>query len=165
LVPHVVYLRSDVCPPRAVMLHELGHVYDPTPAQHRATCSLLKRAARDRTPPASEPAPPVVTEDPAPAAAPPVAPTVVPGRPRPRSRPGTGGILERGGDRHAGRIAALDEHCDPDDRVAVADTGRDPGPGPTGDTDRGAHPRSHGDPHRHAHCGADATEEPTPAAR
>ena len=63
--------------------------YDPTPAQHRSTCSLIKRAARDNTPPKPPPAPPVVTGDPAPPAAPPVAPAVgaratrraIPGRP------------------------------------------------------------------------------------
>jgi hypothetical protein len=56
--------------------------YDPTPAQHRSTCSLIKRAARDDTPPKAPPAPPVVTGDPAPPASPPVAPTVVPGDPK-----------------------------------------------------------------------------------
>ena len=112
--PRVVYLRRDIRHPRAVLLHELGHVYDltvmsnsdrgafrkimrrphaqwwrgriplaewfaeayswcaryariasvddyaiysydPTPAQHRATCALIRRAARDRTPPAPAP--------------------------------------------------------------------------------------------------------------
>ena len=147
--PTVVYLRTDVRHPRAVMLHELGHVYDlmvlanndrgafrrimrrpralwwsgkvplaewfaeayswcarharivsvaryaiygynPTPAQHRETCSLIRRAARDRKPPAAAPAPPIVTRDPAPNAAPPRAD----GRARrsgTRSRIGAGG--------------------------------------------------------------------------
>ena len=138
--PTVVYLRTDVRHPRAVMLHELGHVYDlmvlanddrgvfrrimrrpralwwsgkvplaewfaeayswcarharivsvaryaiygynTTPAQHRATCSLIRRAERDRKPPAAAPAPPIVTRDPAPNAAPPTARAVVPGDP------------------------------------------------------------------------------------
>jgi hypothetical protein len=55
--------------------------YDPTPAQHRSTCSLIKRAAHDKTPPKPPSAPPVVTGDPAPPASPPVSPTVVPGNP------------------------------------------------------------------------------------
>ena len=55
--------------------------YDPTPTQHRSTCSLIKRSARDDTPPKPPPAPPVVTGDPAPPAAPPVTPVVVPGNP------------------------------------------------------------------------------------
>jgi hypothetical protein len=55
--------------------------YDPTPAQHRDTCTLIKRSARDRTPPTPPPAPPVVTGDPTPPAPPPVAPSVVPGDP------------------------------------------------------------------------------------
>src|SRR4051794_30639140 len=46
--------------------------YDPTPTQHRRTCSLIKSAARDRTPPAPPNAPPVVTGDPAPPATQPV---------------------------------------------------------------------------------------------
>ena len=138
--PRVVYVRPDVRHPRAVLLHELGHVYDltvmsnrdrgafrkimrrphaqwwkgkvplaewfaeayswcaryariasiddyaiysydPSPSQHRATCALIRRAARDRTPPVPPPRPPIVTEDPAPPAAPPVAPTIVPGDP------------------------------------------------------------------------------------
>ena len=138
--PRVVYVRRDVRHPRAVLLHELGHVYDltvmsnrdrgefrrimrrphaqwwrgsiplaewfaeayswcaryariasvddyaiysydPSPAQHRSTCALIRRAARDRTPPTPPPTPPIVTEDPAPPAAPPVAPRVVPGDP------------------------------------------------------------------------------------
>jgi hypothetical protein len=138
--PRVVYLRRDLKQPRAVLLHELGHVYDltvmsnsdrgafrrimrrphspwwkgniplaewfaeayswcarhariasvddyaiysydPSPRQHRDTCALIRRAARDKTPPAPPPTPPIVTEDPAPPAAPPVAPTVVPGDP------------------------------------------------------------------------------------
>jgi hypothetical protein len=56
--------------------------YDPTPAQHRSTCALIKRAARDKTPPKPPSAPPVVTGDPAPPAAPPVGPVVVPGDPK-----------------------------------------------------------------------------------
>lgn len=138
--PRVVYIRRDVKHPRAILLHELGHVYDltvmsnrdrgafrrimrrphaqwwagrlplaewfaeayswcaryarivsvaryaiyeydPTPAQHRATCALIRRAARDRTPPGPAPAPPPVTGDPAPPAAPPVSPSIVPGDP------------------------------------------------------------------------------------
>ncbi len=55
--------------------------YDPTPAQHRSSCALIKRAARDNKPPTPPPAPPVVTGDPAPPAPPPVAPSVVPGDP------------------------------------------------------------------------------------
>jgi hypothetical protein len=55
--------------------------YDPSPAQHRSTCSLIKRAARDKTPPKRPPAPPVVTGDPPAPAAPPVTPVVVPGDP------------------------------------------------------------------------------------
>lgn len=128
--PRVVYVKPGIKQPRAVLLHELGHVYDltvfsntdrgrfrkimrrphtrwwsgnrplaewfaeayswcaryarivtvkdyaiyeydPTPAQHRQACSLIKTAARDRTPPAPAPdAPPVVTGDPAPQPAP-----------------------------------------------------------------------------------------------
>jgi hypothetical protein len=124
--PRVVYLRRDASEPQAVLLHELGHVYDltvlgegdraavrsilgvpagrkwwsgsepvaewfaegyswcarqaritslrsaalyrydPTPSQHRRLCSLIRRAARDRTPPAPPAAPPAVTDDPAP---------------------------------------------------------------------------------------------------
>ncbi len=56
--------------------------YDPTAKQHRDACSLIKRAARDRTPPAPAPTPPEVTGDPAPPTAPPVDPTIVPGDPR-----------------------------------------------------------------------------------
>src|SRR4051794_22115269 len=52
--------------------------YDPTPGQHRKTCSLIKVAARDRTPPVPPKAPPVVTGDPAPPAAPPGEPVVAP---------------------------------------------------------------------------------------
>jgi len=123
--PRVIYVKPEIKQPRAVMLHELGHVYDltvfsntdrgrfrrimkrphtrwwsgkrplaewfaeayawcgrlarissvkeaaiyaynPTPTQHRQTCTLIKAAARDRTPPAPPPdAPPVVTGDPA----------------------------------------------------------------------------------------------------
>jgi hypothetical protein len=55
--------------------------YDPTPAQHRDTCTLIKRSARDRTPAAPPPAPPIVTGDPTPPPPPPVAPAVVPGDP------------------------------------------------------------------------------------
>jgi len=55
--------------------------YDPSPAQHRSTCALIRRAARDKTPPKPPTAPPVVTGDPAPPAAPPVTPVVVPGDP------------------------------------------------------------------------------------
>jgi hypothetical protein len=55
--------------------------YDPTPSQHRSTCTLIKRAARDDTPPKAPPAPPEVTGDPAAPAAPPVTPDVVPGDP------------------------------------------------------------------------------------
>jgi hypothetical protein len=55
--------------------------YDPTPGQHSLTCSLIERAARDKTPPKPPSAPPVVTGDPAPPAAPPVTPVVVPGDP------------------------------------------------------------------------------------
>jgi hypothetical protein len=55
--------------------------YDPTPAQHRDTCALIKRSARDRTPPAPPPAPPVVTGDPTPPPPPPVTSAVVPGDP------------------------------------------------------------------------------------
>ena len=33
--------------------------YDPTPSQHRDACTLIKRSARDRTPPTPPPAPPV----------------------------------------------------------------------------------------------------------
>jgi hypothetical protein len=55
--------------------------YDPSSRQHRASCSLIKRAARDRTPPAPAPAPPVVTGDPVPPPAPPVEPAIVPGDP------------------------------------------------------------------------------------
>jgi hypothetical protein len=123
--PREVYLRRDVRDPHAVLLHELGHVYDltvlsdrdrasvraifgvpakrrwwsgetpvaewfaegyswcarrshvtsirdaalyrydPTPAQHRRLCALIRRAARDRTPPKPPPAPPAVVGDPA----------------------------------------------------------------------------------------------------
>jgi len=123
--PREVYLRRDVRDPHAVLLHELGHVYDltvlsdsdrvsvraifgmpagrkwwsgstplaewfaegyswcarqarissvrgaalyrydPSPAQHRELCALIRRAARDRTPPQPPPAPPAVTDDPA----------------------------------------------------------------------------------------------------
>jgi hypothetical protein len=123
--PREVYLRRDVRDPHAVLLHELGHVYDltvlsdrdratvraifgvpakrrwwsgeasvaewfaegyswcarrasvtsirgaalyrydPTPAQHRRLCALIRRAARDRTPPKPPPAPPpAVVDDP-----------------------------------------------------------------------------------------------------
>jgi hypothetical protein len=55
--------------------------YDPTPAQHRSTCSMIKRAARDDTPPSAPPRPPVVTGDPATPAAPPVTSVIVPGDP------------------------------------------------------------------------------------
>jgi hypothetical protein len=55
--------------------------YDPTATQHRDTCSLIKRVARDRTPPAPAPAPPVLTGDPTPPTSPPVTPAVVPGDP------------------------------------------------------------------------------------
>ena len=120
--PRVIHLRRDARDPHAVLLHELGHVYDltvlsdrdrdavrsilglpagrrwwagatapaewfaegyswcarlarissigksalygydPTPAQHRRLCALIRRAARDRTPPTPPPAPPVVTD-------------------------------------------------------------------------------------------------------
>lgn len=128
--PRVIYIKPGIRQPRAVMLHELGHVYDltvfsnsdrgtfrrimkrtharwwsgkrplaewfaesyawcarhariasvkgraiyeynPTPAQHRQTCALIRTSARDEkppTPPAD--APPIVTGDPAPQAAP-----------------------------------------------------------------------------------------------
>ncbi len=55
--------------------------FDPTPAQHRSSCALIKRAARDDKPPTAPPAPPAVTGDPTPPAPPPVAPSVVPGDP------------------------------------------------------------------------------------
>jgi hypothetical protein len=55
--------------------------YDPTPAQHRDTCALIRRSARDHTPPAPPPAPPVVTGDPTPPPPPPVTTAVVPGDP------------------------------------------------------------------------------------
>ena len=55
--------------------------YRPTARQHRQVCDLIKRAVRDRRPPAPPPAPPVVTGDPAPPAPPPVSPGVVPGDP------------------------------------------------------------------------------------
>src|SRR3954470_19303468 len=55
--------------------------YDPTPAQHRSTCSLIRTSARDHTPPEPPKAPPIVTGDPAPPSPPPLAPTVVPGDP------------------------------------------------------------------------------------
>ena len=58
------------------------YAYDPTSRQHRASCSLIKRAAHDRTPPAPAPTPPEVTGDPAPPPAPPIQPTIVPGDPR-----------------------------------------------------------------------------------
>jgi hypothetical protein len=136
--PRVVYLKPGIEQPRAVMLHELGHVYDltvlsnrdrgqfrrimrrpharwwegstplaewfaeayawcaryarivsvsryaiydydPTPAQHRDTCALIRRSAIDRTPPAPAPAPPVVTGDPTPPAPPPATSAIVPG--------------------------------------------------------------------------------------
>jgi len=124
--PQMVYLRRDVRDPQAVLLHELGHVYDlavlsdgdrasvraifgvpagrkwwsgstplaewfaegyswcarrarigslrgdalyrydPNPAQHRELCALIRLAALDRTPPQPPPAPPAVTDDPAP---------------------------------------------------------------------------------------------------
>jgi hypothetical protein len=124
--PREVYVRRDARDPRAVLLHELGHVYDltvlsdrdraavraifgvtaqlkwwsgeaplaewfaegyswcarrsrvtslrdaalyrydPTPSQHRRLCALIRRAARDRTPPKPPPAPPAVVGDPAP---------------------------------------------------------------------------------------------------
>ncbi|RKQ92190.1 hypothetical protein C8N24_2031 [Solirubrobacter pauli] len=138
--PRVIYVKPGIKQPRAVLLHELGHVYDltvfsntdrgrfrkimrrphtrwwsgtrplaewfaeayawcarharidsiadeaiyeydPTPSQHRQTCTLIKTAARDRTPPAPPPdKPPVVTGDPAPA------PTVT--QPTPSATPG-----------------------------------------------------------------------------
>lgn len=146
--PRVVYLRRDVRDPRAVLLHELGHVYDltvlnegdraavrevfgapagrtwwsgstplaewfaegyswcarqsriislrgaslyrydPSPAQHRRLCALIRSAARDRTPPKPPPTPPAVTDDPAP---PPVdvAPPSVPEPLIPRSTSAT----------------------------------------------------------------------------
>jgi hypothetical protein len=56
--------------------------YDPTSTQHRASCSLIKRAARDRTPPAPAPTPPEVTGDPVPPPAPPIEPAIVPGDPQ-----------------------------------------------------------------------------------
>jgi hypothetical protein len=55
--------------------------YRPTAAQHRQVCALIKRAARDRTPPTLPAAPPVVAGDPVPPAPPPVATEVVPGDP------------------------------------------------------------------------------------
>ncbi|MDA0179687.1 hypothetical protein OJ997_05225 [Solirubrobacter phytolaccae] len=136
--PRVIYVKPGIKQPRAVLLHELGHVYDltvfsntdrgrfrkimrrphtrwwsgtrplaewfaeayawcsryariesvkdyaiyeydPTPAQHRQACSLIKTAARDRTPPAPPPdAPPVVTGDPAQSSTQP-APSTTPG--------------------------------------------------------------------------------------
>ena len=45
--------------------------YDPTPTQHRSTCTMIKRAARDDTPPKPPPSPPEVTGDPDTPAAPP----------------------------------------------------------------------------------------------
>lgn len=136
--PRVVYLRRNLREPRAVLLHELGHVFDltvmgdrdrasfrrimrrpgaswwrgkralaewfaeayswcarhskivsikayalysynPTPAQHRSVCQLIRRAARDRTPPSPPPAPPPVIDDPTPRVASPAAPSIVPG--------------------------------------------------------------------------------------
>jgi hypothetical protein len=55
--------------------------YDPTAAQHRDACALIKRSSRDRTPPAPPPAPPVVTGDPTPPPPPPVTTAVIPGDP------------------------------------------------------------------------------------
>src|SRR4051794_1495569 len=135
--PRVIYLKTALRDPRAVILHELGHVYDltvfsdrdrgrfrtilgvphrrwwrgkpavaewfaeayswcaryarivsvksysiyrydPRPSQHRRACALIRRAARNHTPPAPPKAPPVVG-DPAPPASPPAAPDTVPG--------------------------------------------------------------------------------------
>jgi hypothetical protein len=53
--------------------------YDPTSTQHVNACALIRRAARDRTPPAPAPQPPIVTGDPAPPPAPPAG--IVPGAP------------------------------------------------------------------------------------
>jgi len=134
--PREVYMRRDVRDPHAVLLHELGHVYDltvlsdvdraavrklfgvpagrkwwsgetplaewfaegyswcarrarvsslrgealyrydPTPSQHRRLCTLIRRAAHDRTPPKPPPAPPEVVDDPAPPALEPTPPSV-----------------------------------------------------------------------------------------
>lgn len=65
--------------------------YDPTSAQHIDSCALIRRSARDRTPPAPAPKPPVVTGDPAPPPAPPANPGIVPGTslndPAPQQQP------------------------------------------------------------------------------
>jgi hypothetical protein len=145
--PRVVYLKNGLVNPRAVLLHELGHVYDltvlndsdradfrkifhipasrawwsgkippaewfaegyswcarykrivsvrryaiyhydPTPTEHSRLCALIKRAARDSTPPKAPPAPPILDGDPAPTASPPVSPDTVPGDPTRDSGP------------------------------------------------------------------------------
>ena len=86
--------------------------YDPTPTQHRDTCSLIKRAARDRTPPAPAPAPPVVTGDPTPPAPPPVTPAVVPGDPVRDPGPApTENPVGDGVDADADRHAVTDGHA------------------------------------------------------
>lgn len=55
--------------------------YRPTPTQHTRACTLIKSAARDRTPPQPPPVPPVVTGDPSPPPPPSMAPGTVPGDP------------------------------------------------------------------------------------
>jgi hypothetical protein len=54
--------------------------YDPTPAQHRRLCALIRRAAHDRTPPKPPQSPPAVTDDPAPPLSRAPAPRIVPPR-------------------------------------------------------------------------------------
>ena len=223
--PRVVYVRRDVRHPRAVLLHELGHVYDltvmsnrdrgefrrimrrphaqwwrgniplaewfaeayswcaryariasvddyaiysydPSPAQHRSTCALIRRAARDRTPPAPPPTPPIVTEDPAPPAAPPVAPT------RRARRPGTGSRAgaERARDHEADPDAdpagdRLPHRPDPDaDRVADADPDTHANADSHADTDSPAAADADANSVTHTHAGAhpdgDADRDP-----
>ena len=104
----------------AALLHRLGrrlaiYRFDPTPAQHRSSCALIKRAARDDKPPTAPPAPPAVTGDPTPAAA--VAHLHRAGRSG--SRPGSGADqepIEEGypdADAHADPTPAT-PHSDPD---------------------------------------------------
>ena len=102
--------------------------YDPTPTQHRSTCTLIKRAARDKTPPKPPSAPPVVTGDPAPAGRAARGPRRRAGRPEARPR----ADRARKPDGHAGS----DDDCDAD---------------PHGDADQDPDGHTHADPYAETH--------------
>ena len=98
--------------------------YDPTAKQHRDSCSLIKRAARDRTPPAPGPTPPEVTGIRAAAGAA-ADPTIVPADPRTilaRRRPRPPPRRRR---RRDAAIPAADRVPDADDPTADGNRSRE----------------------------------------